>query len=53
MKKHISIGISNIDNYTGKVTILEIEKEFYHNPTTYDEVEHFISIYQPSETIII
>ena len=52
-KQYISIGISNVDNYTGKVTILEIEKEFYHNPTTYDEVEHFISIYQPSETIII
>ena len=27
-KQYISIGISNVDNYTGKVTILEIEKEF-------------------------
>ena len=47
-KQYISIGISNVDNYTGKVTILEIEKEFYHNPTTYDEVEHFY-IYLPTK----
>ena len=49
----ITIGISNIDIYTGKTSINEFSNEYYHNPTTYDELERFISIYKPNETIII
>lgn len=45
--------MSNIDNFTGKSTFYEITVENIHNPTTYDEVERFISTYNPSETIII
>jgi DNA mismatch repair protein MutS len=50
---NIIIGMSNIDNFTGKSTFYEITVENIHNPTTYDEVERFISTYNPSETIII
>ena len=53
VKEMLTIGISNIDIFTGKTSINEICCEYYHNPTTYDELEKFISIYKPSETIII
>ena len=49
----VTIGISNIDIYTGKSSLNEFSNEYYHNPTTYDELERFISIYKPNETIII
>ena len=47
------IGISMIDVYTGKTIITEYSNFFYHNPTTYDELEYFTSIYNPVESIII
>jgi len=49
----IIVGISNIDIYTGKTTVFEFSKKYLNNPTTYDELERFISIYNPSEAIII
>ena len=52
-KKIIHIGISNVDVYTGKTSIFEFSNEFHHNPSTYDELEGFISIYNPSEVIIV
>ena len=50
---NIIIGMSNIDNFTGKSNLYEVNVENIHNPTTYDEVERFISTYNPNETIII
>ncbi len=47
------IGVANIDIFTGEVTISEYNKIYYHNPTTYDELERFISIYKPVESILI
>ena len=47
------MGMTNIDIYTGRATIFETENKDSHNPTTYDEVERFISSYIPSEVIII
>ena len=49
----IIVGISNIDIYTGKTSVFEFSKKYMNNPTTYDELERFISIYNPSEVIII
>ena len=46
-------GISTLDNYTGKVSINEYIIPYYHNPTTYDCIEKYISIYNPTELIII
>ena len=51
--EQISIGISNIDIYTGKTSIFEFSKDYLHNPTTYDELERYISIYRPNECIIV
>lgn len=50
---NIIIGIASIDVLTGKSNMYEITTEDFHNPTTYDELERFISTYNPSETIII
>ena len=47
------MGMTNIDIYTGRATIFETENKDSHNPTTYDEVERFISSYVPSEVILI
>lgn len=49
----IIFGISNIDIYTGKVDVFEYEQLYYHNPTTYDDVERFISIYNPNELVVV
>jgi DNA mismatch repair protein MutS len=51
--QNVSVGISNIDIFTGKTCVFEFTKPYYHNPSTYDELERFISIYNPNECIII
>ena len=55
LNKHgnIMIGMSNIDIFTGKTNFFEVVTENVHNPTSYDELERFISTYCPSETILI
>lgn len=51
--KFVIVGISNIDIYTGKTSIFQYKENYINNPTTYDELERFISIYNPSEVILI
>jgi DNA mismatch repair protein MutS len=50
---NIFVGVSVIDVYTGKTSIMEYSTNYIKNPTTFDELEHFISIHCPSETICI
>ena len=52
-KEQITIGISNIDIYTGKTSIYEFSNEFHNSPSTYDNLEKFIAVYKPKECIII
>ena len=52
-RKDIIFGISNLDIFTGKPNICEYQQVYYHNPTTYDNIEKFISIYKPIELIFI
>ena len=47
------IGISSVDNYTGKSTIFEYTIEYIHNSITFDELEKNIRILNPFELIII
>ena len=49
----VYIGASVIDIYTGKTAMMEYNEIYIKNPTTFDELEHFISTYNPSEAIII
>ena len=51
--KHVVVGVANIDIYTGKTNIFQFKEAYINNPTTYDELERFISIYNPSEVILI
>lgn len=52
-EKMVVVGMSNIDIYTGKSNIFEYQEKYILNPTTFDELERFISIHQPSECIFI
>jgi len=51
--KVVIVGISNVDIFTGKTNIFEYKENYLRNPTTFDELERFISIYNPSEVIFI
>lgn len=51
--KFVVVGIANIDIYTGKTSIFQFKESYLNSPTTYDELERFISIYQPSEVILL
>lgn len=48
-----SIGISLIDIYTGRTYIVNYETDDRHNPSSYDELERCVSIYNPSEVLLI
>ncbi len=49
----VYVGAALIDIYTGTSCIMEYSEQYIKNPTTFDELERFISIHCPSETIII
>ena len=51
--EYVEIGVGNIDILTGKSNIFQIRESYIHNPTTYDELERFISIYNPGEVIFL
>ncbi len=46
-------GASVVNIFTGQSAMFEYETAMYMNPTTFDELEHFVSIYSPSEVIFI
>jgi len=52
-RKDIIFGLSNLDIFTGAVNVYEYQQAYYHNPTTYDAIESFMSIYKPIEIIFI
>ena len=47
------MGISVLNIFTGKVDVFEYQEVYSPNPTTYDPLERFFSIYQPTETVLI
>lgn len=51
--KHVVVGVSSIDIYTGQSKLMEYIEEYHNNPSTYDELERFLSIINPSEVILI
>jgi DNA mismatch repair protein MutS len=50
---NVYIGLGLIDIYTGQTHVNEFSNEYIKNPTTFDDLEWVISIYNPSETIIV
>lgn len=47
------IGIANIDNFTGKSSITQFQREYYKDSCTYDDLERQISVFSPYECIIV
>lgn len=50
---NISIGLSVIDIITGKLINYEYTIQYINTSTTFDQLEKYIAIYNPSEAIII
>ena len=46
-------GIASSHIFTGESSMFEYETAFIMNPTTFDELERYISVLSPSEAIII
>tara|TARA_B110000879_G_scaffold209755_2_gene298221 strand:+ start:2782 stop:5847 length:3066 start_codon:yes stop_codon:yes gene_type:complete len=46
-------GVSVVNIFTGQSSIFQHETDNYINVTSFDELERYISIYNPSEVIII
>ena len=51
--KFVVVGVANIDIFTGKTSIFQFKEKYFNNPTTYDELQRYVSIYNPSECILI
>lgn len=50
----LMVGMCNINVLTGAVTVLEFGEEFLpHMHTTYNDIERTLSIYKPSELLVI
>lgn len=49
----IIVGVSTVNIFTGKSTIFEYQTQYSINPTTFDELERYVSTYSPSEVIFI
>lgn len=49
----IVYGVSVINIFTGKSSMFQHETSFFMNMTTFDELERYVSIYCPSEVVII
>ena len=41
------------DSCTTRCIVCEVQRDNYHRPTTYDQIERFVTMHQPSEFIII
>lgn len=49
----IVYGVSVVNIFTGKTSMFQYETAFYMNMTTFDELERYVSIFSPSEVIIL
>ena len=53
MRDNIIYGVSVVNIFTGKSSIFQYESQFIMNTTTFDELERYLSVYSPSELILI
>ncbi len=52
-KQTLVCGVAVANIFTGKSHIFEYESPYYINPTTFDELERCVTIFAPSELIVI
>jgi len=50
---HLICGMANTHIFTGETSIFEYETPLIMNTTTFDELERYLSVYMPSEVILI
>lgn len=53
LSEQLTIGTAVLDVLTGYISSSQFHRDFYHTPCTYDELERIVSIYNPSECIVI
>jgi DNA mismatch repair protein MutS len=53
MTTNIIYGISVANMYTGHSSIFEYQTPFLMNPATFDELERYVSMFSPSELIVV
>jgi DNA mismatch repair protein MutS len=53
IRETITYGVSVVNIFTGKSAIFESQSPFIMTNTTFDELERYVSVYSPSEVIII
>jgi DNA mismatch repair protein MutS len=51
--KRLLYGVSTVNIFTGESFLFEHDCDWHMNPTTFDELERFVSVYAPSEVLII
>jgi DNA mismatch repair protein MutS len=51
--KRLVYGVSTVNIFTGASFMFEHDCPFHMNPTTFDELERFVSVYNPSEVLLI
>lgn len=52
-QQKLVIGLSVVNIITGESFIFEYISDYELNPTTFDELERFVSVYSPNEVILI
>jgi DNA mismatch repair protein MutS len=52
-KDIIIYGVASINIFTGESSIFEYDTTFLMNPTTFDELERYVSINSPSELVVV
>lgn len=51
--KRLLYGVSTVNIFTGESFLFEHDCDWHMNPTTFDELERFVSVYAPSEVLLI
>ena len=49
----LTVGVANIDVFTGNTSLAQFQVPYSHDVSTYDQLERYILQYQPSECILI
>ena len=49
----MTVGLANIDILTGRTSVFQFSLDYHHSPSTYDELERYVTVYNPRECIII
>ena len=53
MRETLVYGVAVANIFTGKTTMFEHQTPFFMTPSTFDELERYVSVYSPSEMVVI